>query len=101
MVFVQCSVFVMLRTGMDMLALGILPIIIYTVTYLFISSLSNAIKDAFLDIANSLYCSKWYWMTKNDQKSLLTVMIVAQQPHSLVVSIFADANLERFTEVAP
>lgn len=99
MVLTQCMAFMMFKTDKTMILTVIFPAIAFTFTYLFISYMSNAGEDAFFDIANSLYGSKWYWMSKTDQKVMLTIMIMAQQSKSLVVSIFGKVNLERFTKV--
>lgn len=68
--------------------------------YLIISIISSYTKSGFEDIAVSLYDSDWYWLSHKDKKSMLKIMMLAQKPQAFSVGVFAESNLERFTDVS-
>lgn len=69
--------------------------------YLIVSLLSTFVKDALDDVGTKLYTSHWYSMRPKDCKSMLMILVLAQQSKTLTVWSLADANLERFTDVSP
>lgn len=71
-----------------------------SVQYLIISVISAYVKDAFEDIAVSIYDSDWFWLSQTEKKTVLKIMMVAQKPHAFSVGVFKEANLERFTDVS-
>lgn len=80
--------------------LTIIPIMFsITIQYFFMSLASAKIQDAHASIGTSIYSSKWYWMSVNDQKTILQMMMMSTKTKALQVGLFGDSNLERFTSV--
>lgn len=68
--------------------------------YLIVSLLSTLVKDALHDVGMRLYTSQWHFMAIQDRKSMMMILAMAQQSKTLTVWSFADASLERFTDVS-
>lgn len=77
-----------------------LSMIAQTLFYLLISFMSSAIQDSYAGISGALYASRWYWMSIKQRRMMWQLMMVAQQSKALSVGIFAESNLERFTDVS-
>lgn len=94
--------FVLVMFHIDLVSmLTIFPTMIsFTTQYFIISTISTKIQDAYDEIRNALYCSKWYWMSINEQKTMRQIMMLAGEDKVLTVGIFGNANLERFTQVS-
>lgn len=81
------------------LVYGVSALLIST-QYFVVSIISALLKEAFEDIAVSLYDSEWYWLEKGQRMSVLKIMMMAQTPQAFGVGMFYEANLERFTSVS-
>lgn len=68
--------------------------------YLIVSLLSTLVKDALFDVGIKLYTSQWFLLSFNDRKSMMMILVMAQHSKTLTVGSFADASLERFTDVS-
>lgn len=99
MIIIHSCSFVFFLVDPSTLIMMFLATLFQTLFYLLISVMSSAIQDGYSEISESLYASRWYWMSFKQRKMLWHIMMVAQQPKALSVGIFGESNLERFTEV--
>lgn len=99
MIFLQSTAVAMYNIHPTTILIQIFPVVLFTLQYLVVSKISSAIEDSHTDIANSLYASKWYLLSNEDRKTMLRIMMMAQQTKTIKVGYFGESNLERFTDV--
>uniref|UniRef100_A0A336K6J4 Odorant receptor n=1 Tax=Culicoides sonorensis TaxID=179676 RepID=A0A336K6J4_CULSO len=56
-------------------------------------------SEKYEEIGDEIYASKWYCLNKYEKKSLVIVMMKAQQASTLTSAGLANMHLERFTDV--
>lgn len=100
MIILQAFCFLTFMTDFATFLTFFLSMALFTIQYLIISVVSTKIQDAYNDIGTALYCSKWYWMSVDDRKTMLQIMSVAVRSKTLCVGIFGESSLDRFTSVS-
>lgn len=67
--------------------------------YFVVSFLSDLVKSALTDIGIRIYTSKWYYLSIDDQKTVMMILNMTQRSKTLRAGGFGDASLDRFSDV--